>query len=242
DIDKLDEPWGLELKDTQLSNFIAQQPGYAKTDLSTLTHLVFLSGHITDAQSKFNLTNLLTPQGDIVPSESKKLEKLFTSKGLSQGRSQNLVLNWQKSRGPPSKESPLLPVYHTKQLTWLGLSPAELTLLSPYLVILPEPTPLNVNTALAEVLYASLSNLAWPQALALTQPNRIRSWKNLGEVEKDLNLASGTLDGTQFSVKSNFFEINGALKYLQNTLGIGLLVQRLGNSQVIPIVRTRYTD
>ena len=48
---------------------------------------------------------------------------------------------------------------HTAQLSWLGLSAGSLAALQDHITWLPEPTPINLNTASAEVLSASLLEL-----------------------------------------------------------------------------------
>ena len=52
-VDHLGEPWAVVLQESRLSSFLAQQ-GQDTSDLDS----VLLSGAITDAQSRMNLTNL----------------------------------------------------------------------------------------------------------------------------------------------------------------------------------------
>ena len=53
-LDTLDEPWAVELAETRLDQYV-EDAGTA-TDVSDAV----LSGHVIDAQSRFNLTNLAT--------------------------------------------------------------------------------------------------------------------------------------------------------------------------------------
>ena len=50
-----------------------------------------------------------------------------------------------------TRRVPLMPRSFT-QLTWLGLSPATVAALEPYATLLPRRTPVNINTASAQVL------------------------------------------------------------------------------------------
>jgi general secretion pathway protein K len=54
-----------------------------------------------------------------------------------------------------SGDAPLLPAAPS-QLAWLGLAPRTLALLAPHITLLPERKPVNLNTAGAEVLMATL--------------------------------------------------------------------------------------
>src|SRR3990172_1430369 len=61
-IDNLDEPWAVPLAETRLDQYI--ESGHADTDIADAT----LSGGISDAQARYNLTNLC-PDGIIDPAE-----------------------------------------------------------------------------------------------------------------------------------------------------------------------------
>ena len=62
-VDHLGEPWALPVQESRLSSFLSQDQRWREGDAE-----VFLSGHITDAQSRLNLRNLVE-DGKIVPSE-----------------------------------------------------------------------------------------------------------------------------------------------------------------------------
>jgi general secretion pathway protein K len=55
-VDHLGEPWALPLKEAKLSTFLAQDQQLREGDPE-----VFLSGQVTDAQSRLNLTEWLEP-------------------------------------------------------------------------------------------------------------------------------------------------------------------------------------
>ena len=54
-VDHLGEPWALPVQESKLSSFLSQDQQWREDDAE-----VFLSGRITDAQSRMNLANLTT--------------------------------------------------------------------------------------------------------------------------------------------------------------------------------------
>jgi len=62
-VDNLDEPWAVSLAETRLDQYI--ESDRAETDIAEAT----LSGGISDAQARYNLTNLC-PTGSSTPPKS----------------------------------------------------------------------------------------------------------------------------------------------------------------------------
>ena len=56
------------------------------------------------------------------------------------------------------------------QLVWLGLDADTVKRLRPYVELLPEPTPLNINTASAEVLAGVIAGLDLGSAKRIVRP------------------------------------------------------------------------
>ncbi|HTD02350.1 type II secretion system minor pseudopilin GspK [Undibacterium sp.] len=69
-VDWLGEPWAVNLEETRLDQYV--ENGRSDSEASDAT----LSGHIIDAQSRFNLTNLAT-NGEVNPREAKAFAKLL---------------------------------------------------------------------------------------------------------------------------------------------------------------------
>src|SRR4030067_3098245 len=68
--DNLDEPWAVPLAETRLDQYI--ESGRAGTDIADAS----LSGGISDAQARYNLTNLC-PDGTISPAEAAVFARLL---------------------------------------------------------------------------------------------------------------------------------------------------------------------
>jgi len=159
-VDHLGEPWALPVQESKLSTFLSQDQKWQEGDAE-----VFLSGHISDAQSRLNVRNLVD-NGKIAAPELMVWVRLFDRLNLPMNELENLARQLplalaKISDAPtekPSATAPLMPQRST-QLVWLGLSATTLVALDNFITVLPEPTPINLNTAPAEVLMASMPGL-----------------------------------------------------------------------------------
>ncbi len=105
-----------------------------------LAEQVFLSGQITDLQSRLNVMGLLN--GDkIEPVMQLAFERLFDALGLPQDQLQRMLKNLQATQpGTASQGTPadmLLMPQRVSQLTWLGLTPQTLNQLQAHIALLP---------------------------------------------------------------------------------------------------------
>jgi len=119
--------------------------------------------------------------------------------------------------------SPLMP-QRVSQLSWLGLSPQALQSLGPYITVLPVRTPVNLNTASVQVLYASVPGLGLSDAQRLVQQRERQHWSSVDAFQKALG-RTPKLDDTH-SVNTRYFEVLGRLRMPQTTLQERSLVQR----------------
>ncbi|SEA94922.1 type II secretion system minor pseudopilin GspK [Variovorax sp. YR216] len=107
---------------------------------------------------------------------------------------------------------PLMP-QHTYQLVWLGLSSSTAAALEPYVTVLPVKTPLNLNTASAEAIYASAPKLDMASAKRLVE-RRARSYFRSPADASALVQESSTqfTDTNQYSVATSYFEVQARLR------------------------------
>ena len=119
----------------------------------------------------------------------------------------------------------------TAQLVWLGLSPASLTALQPHITLLPEATPVNLNTASAEVLSASIAGLDLASARQLVQQRQRGPWTSLNAAQKALGPSGRLLDEQQHSVRSRYFEVHGRMR-IDNVVQQELALVRREGSHV----------
>jgi general secretion pathway protein K len=216
--DHLAEPWAVPLQEARLSSFLSALPdGSGNTaEDDKLAQQVLLSGHIVDLQSRLNVTNLLA--GEQLDTKTViAFERLFDVLGVPPAQlsllTQGLLAAQRQSNNTSS--SALMP-QRLGQLTWLGLSPQALQTLSPHITVLPTRTPVNLNTASVQVLYASVPGLSMSAAQRLVEQRERQHWTSVEAFQKALG-RSVNLEGSH-SVNSRFFEVLGRLRMPQTAL------------------------
>jgi general secretion pathway protein K len=219
--DHLAEPWAVPLQEARLSSFLSALPdGSGDLEDANLAQQVFLSGQISDLQARLNVNNLL--QGDKIDSTAlASFERLFDALGVPPQQLQLLAQGLQAAQRQ-SEGAPLMP-QRVSQLAWLGLSPATLAVLEPHIALLPGNTPVNVNTATLQVLYASVPGLSMSNAQRLIAQRASTHWSNLDMFQKAAGRTN--LDSTH-SVSTRYFEVMGRLRMPQTTRQERSLVQR----------------
>ena len=246
-VDHLGEPWALPVQESKLSTFLSQDQQWREGDAE-----VFLSGYITDAQSRLNVRNLVE-DGQIAPTELATWQRLFERLNLPlselQSLSQQLVLALTSSgtgsdassaagRVDNSSAKVALMPQRTAQLVWLGLSPTTLSALENFITVLPEPTTVNLNTAPAEVLMACVPGLDLASARQLVGLRARAPWTSLDAARKAFGPAARSVDDKRHSVRSNYFEVNGRMRIDQVVQQERAIVKREGN-QVRMLWRAR---
>ena len=223
--DHLAEPWAVPLQEARLSSFLAALPdGTGSTvDDDKLAQQVLLSGQVNDLQGRLNVTNLL--QGEQLDGKSVlTFERLFNVLGVPPAQL-SLLTQGLLSAQRQNSNSPLMP-QRVGQLSWLGLSPQALQTLSPHITVLPNRTPVNVNTASVQVLYASVPGLSLSDARRLEQQRERQHWPSVDAFQKALG-RTVSLNDTH-SVNTSYFEVLGRLRMPQTTLQERSLVRRDG--------------
>jgi general secretion pathway protein K len=224
--DHLAEPWAVPLQEARLSSFLAALPdGTGNTiDDERLAQQVLLSGQVSDLQGRLNVTNLL--QGEQLDTKTVlAFQRLFDVAGVPPAQL-SLLMQGLMAAQKQNSNSPLMPQF-VNQLSWLGLSPQALNKLSPYITLLPTRTPVNLNTASAHVLYASVPGLSMSDAQRLVQQRERQHWTNLDAFQKALGRTL-SLEDTH-SVNTRYFEVMGRLRMPQTVLQERSLVQRDGS-------------
>lgn len=242
--DHLAEPWAVPLAPARLSTFLAAERGEALVaDETSADQEAFLSGAIEDLQARLNITNLIDGSQLHAPSLaawSRLFKLLKLPEGELQAMADALLRAAAASKGVASTGSrPLLPK-SLAELRWLGLSARTLTQLQPYVTLLPERTPINLNTAPAEVLHASVPGLDMAQAEQLVQARAARPIDTLMDAGKLVNNPEVQFESTEHAVATRFFNVTGQLRLGQATVQEQSVLQRDGLT-VKTISRTRQT-
>jgi general secretion pathway protein K len=110
--------------------------------------------------------------------------------------------------------------------------------LLPHITVLPEATPVNLNTASAEVLSAMLPGLNLASARqAITQRQR-GHWASLNAAQEALGASGRLLDEKQHSVQSRYFEVQGRMR-IDNVVQQETALVRRDGGQVRMLWRVR---
>lgn len=237
--DHLGEPWALPVQESKLSTFLSQDQKWQDGDAE-----VFLSGYITDAQSRLNLRNMIV-NGTLSLPELVAWRRLFEQLGLPLGELGSMVrllplaqTSANEADARPSSTAPLMP-QRTAQLVWLGMSPQTVAALENFVTVLPETTTVNLNTAPAEVLMACLPGLDMAGARQLLAQRQRAHWTSLEDLRQALGPNGKLLDNKRHGVQSSFFEINGRMRIDQVVQQERALVKREGSNAVRMLWRVR---
>jgi general secretion pathway protein K len=99
-------------------------------------------------------------------------------------------------------------------------------------------TPVNLNTAPAEVIHAVIGGVDIVQARRIVLERTLSHFRSLGDAARLLPGDTQSLDGSRHAIASRYFEIRGRLRYGNATVEDRALVQRNG-LEVRTLWRTR---
>ena len=241
-VDTLDEPWAVPLAETRLDQYVDN--GQSDADAADAT----LSGSITDAQARYNLTNLC-PDGTINPAEVAAFAQLLANAHLDPALAQataDVMAAAQKKpvadAANPDDQSGPLPMNLTQVEDLLavpGFTPEMLAKIKDLVIFLPRATPINVNTAPAEVLAARVEGLSLSDATALVGRRNTASFRNIGDFVLALppdirDSPSASPSNSEASVTTNYFLVNGKVRINRAELDVQALIERNGaNTKLI---------
>jgi len=225
--DNLGEPWAVPLAEARLSTFLA-----ADKDNTDDAPEAFLSGQITDAQSRFNLSNLVEASDNAPPQYSLKhklaFERLCGHLNLSVTVAQQISKGMLESSPQYANAAnpPLRPA-SLSQLTWFGVDEKTIKRLEPYVVILPTKaaTLVNVNTASREVI-AAVTGADLATAESLVQMRQRTHFKSPQDAATQLRRGNDKLNSDMLDIKSDFFIVSGKLRLNNQVLEQRSLVRR----------------
>jgi general secretion pathway protein K len=141
---------------------------------------------------------------------------------------ENLLLVQDTSIASRSNMALPLAPQELDQLTWLGLSPRSLASLRPYITLLPVRTPVNLNTAAPEVIYACVDAFEMADASRFVRARELSHLTTLSEASKIAGTAGARFTEAEHGVASRFFEVRGILQVEQTLVQEQSLVQRNG--------------
>lgn len=234
--DHLAEPWAVPLQEARLATFLSMDVSNADADRDA-----FLSGQISDLQARMNVMNLIDQDKISVPGKL-AFGRLFEQLGLPPEQVNVLADQLLAAKkggsndGSGNPQAPLMP-QRIEQLVWLGLPAASLSALKPYITLLPERTQININTASAEVLQASVAGLDPAEAKRLVAARETAHFSTIADAGQRSAAVREASSSGQLSVNSRFFEVRGRIRLDQAVVEERSVVQRDGLN-----VRTLWRD
>jgi general secretion pathway protein K len=229
--DNLTEPWAVPLQEARLSSFLAADKNNTALSAGEDDVELFLSGQIVDMQSRLNVLNLVK-SGQISPPHRASFAKLFDLLKLDPIELVNLADNLRTASDPnsvntPEQPAPLMPS-RVAQLVWLGLSASSLERLAPFITLIPFATPVNMNTAPAEVLYASLPSLDLEGARRIETERARKHFNSNAQIAQLVPAIANELKPQDHSFSTRFFEVRGRIRLAETVVQERSLVERNG--------------
>jgi general secretion pathway protein K len=235
--DHLGEPWAVPLQEARLSSFLAAENS-TSTDNGPDALAAFLSGQVTDLQSLLNVSNLLDTGGKLSEPDLLSFVRLFEVLGLPSGQLEQMAENLRLATAPGGGERPLVP-QDVEQLVWLGLSPQTVAALRPYITILPARTPVNLNTASAQVIYAAEPGLSMAQAQQLVSARERSPFRTHADAANVVGGPTAMAEGqANVAFNTRFFEVRARLRLDQLIVEERSIVQR-DNADTKVLLRER---
>jgi general secretion pathway protein K len=232
--DHLGEPWAVPLSEARLSTFLAADTANsADLDLEA-----FLSGRITDMQSRYNLVRLAGEDGKPSEVEAAALRRLCEAAGLAGDVADRLATGMVAALDGSRLDGPLRP-RRLDQLAWLGLDAATIEQLEPLVALLPVRTPVNANTAAREVILAAIDGIDLGTADRIVQARQRKPFENMTQLRELLPQGVTAEDG-RIGVASSFFMAYGRMRLEERVVEERALIERRpGGGDVIVRQRER---
>ncbi|WP_241023420.1 MULTISPECIES: type II secretion system minor pseudopilin GspK [unclassified Paraburkholderia] len=123
-----------------------------------------------------------------------------------------------------------------------GFTPDIVARLRPFVTILPTTTPVNMNTATAEVIASIVQGMSLSSAQAFVSRRQTVFFRNLSDVQLALTGAGSPqtgIDSTLCDVNSNYFLVHGRVQHERAVVDRTTLVWRDPLTHVTRIVRVR---
>lgn len=228
----LNEPWATPLAEARLSTFLAVD----RDNNADSGPEAFLSGSIVDAQSRYNLRNLIV-DGKVAADELALLQRLSGFAGAAASVADQIADGLLAATLGVQAAAPLAP-QRLDDLVWLGVDAESLRRLAPLVTLLPAAsTPVNLNTASREVLAARLDGIGLGGADRLVQARQRQPFRTVEEARPYLP-ADLVLDARHVGVTSSYFEVTGRLRMDDRVFEEQSLVRRDG-LEVVAVQRRR---
>jgi len=214
----LDHVWNTPLAETRLDQYIERERMEGEAFDATL------SGRIIDATSRYNLRSL-AETGQVRAEQVKVfgnlLQVLQMNRALAERVAQTVARSQVQVKDEASSPMPLTTV--DDLLAVEGFTPVMVERLRPFVIVLPEPTNVNVNTASPEVL-AAVVNGSISAGTTLAAQRKSAYFRTKEEFES--RVIGNDPENFTYGVKSDYFLVESRVKLDRATLNATSLIHR----------------
>jgi general secretion pathway protein K len=228
----LDQVWATPLAETRLDQYIERERVEGEVFDATL------SGSIVDATSRYNLSNL-SKQRVPDPAQVAILKRLLTNLKLDPALAERTaaavasaqVLQPNADPAPegapkpvPSSTAPVRLIQVDDLLSIPGYTVEAVDKLREFVIVLPELTKVNVNTAPPEVLAAVIVDYSLGEANSLVARRKSAAWRELSYFTAELHGKAPVADAVD--VVSNYFLVRSRVRLDRAALDAEALINR----------------
>jgi general secretion pathway protein K len=236
-ITTLDQVWATPLAETRLDQYIERDRLAGETFDATL------SGAMTDATARYNLNNL-SNQNTVDTAQVAIFANLLTNLRIDPSLAAKAAravaeadVGPTEQGGGPPPEPPTAPTVSTPGRTPVRLDQVDDLLSVPgftkeivdklrnFVIVLPGKTPINVNTASAEVLAAHIQNMSTGDANALVEQRKRAAFNDVNKFETLYLHGKEKMNGAKLDVKSNYFLVQSRIRLDRAALDAESLIQ-----------------
>lgn len=212
--DHLGEPWAVPLAETRLNEGDGREP-------------VYLAGEIRDEQAKLNLRNLASV-GEAGVAEVEVLARLFGMLGLNPAAAAAVAQRVREGLPADAGRAPrAMGISAVDDLLGVdGIDAAAIERLRPFITMLPQPTPVNANTAAAEVLAARIANLSLADARRLAASRDRTHFRDRADALSRIPELRLQAADAEIAVATRFFSVDGTISYRRARLQARALLKR----------------
>ncbi len=226
-ITTLDQVWTTPLAETRLDQYIERE---------RLENEVFdatLSGSMVDATARYNLLNL-SNQNQPDPVQVAIFAKLLTNLKLDPAlaaKAARVVADADVGAGPPPAGTPAKSVIPIRLdqvddlLAIPGFTKEIVDKLRDFVVVLPVQTPINANTASAEVLSAHIENFSMGEANALVAQRKRAAFRDKATTEALYLGGKQFTSGAKVDFVSTYFLVHSRIRLDRAALDAESLIE-----------------
>jgi general secretion pathway protein K len=221
-IDHLGEIWALSIDNSKVKDYIKAE------ELPEELKNVQFSCAITDAQGLFNLANLwdkniTTPNLQAIQVYGYLLDVLGFDRGLAQITAKQVMISNIRLQ------------YLEDLLNIPGYTPQMINKLSQFVIVLPEPTNININTTSTEVFMANFPSFSLAEAQIVMQARIKTPLKNQVQITQllsNIKPNQATVANPQIDVKSEYWLANTSMVIDQRNINTRTLIKRSPAAQL----------